>query len=413
MAGAATSSDAPPRKRRQAIVFVPGMGDTWVNQSISTVGRKLASALDNEAATSSATFDVEIWEENYGPNDSLIAPGCTIHRKDGERESALIDVYRLDSVRELRAGWDNRSLLVKTLLPLYLLFAYTRVALRRNKQKGKSFRERFQFFYAVAVGLSLSLYIGLVTYSILALLVPAPALNGLAERVPAGVTLALTIVGLKKADFVAQATSGATGYIAVMRYFRYGANRENLVGNLARLIQHVQERKDVEYERIDIVAYSFGTIVSLDALFPPPNRDVGTFKSVGQLVTIGCPFDFTRTYWPNYFADRLRPADYGRPAPLPWLNIYLPIDILSSNFSDSPTATDPEVGIPTRTGDGQKPTNLIYAEPSTREKLGLTDFLVLMGLQSHDFYWGSAQSSELGVFPQIVRRLYANQPALA
>src|SRR5207247_5225157 len=102
----------------------------------------------------------------------------------------------------------------------------------------------------------------------------------------------LTIFGLRKDNVVARATAAATGYVSVMSYFRYGERRGDLSGNLARLMQHLAERGKVKYSRVDLVAYSFGTIVALDALFPPRGQSVRTFSDIGRLVTIGCPFDF-------------------------------------------------------------------------------------------------------------------------
>jgi hypothetical protein len=414
MAVTSTAAASPPTPgagqpdTRHAIIFVPGLGDTWVNQSVSTIGAKIASALDNEATTTSAVFTTEIWQEKYGAGNALTTLACTIHRKDASGDKPVVDVFRLDSIRELRSRWESHNLLVKSLLPVRLLVQYVPKALRRKKVRATSVRERFQLYYAMLLASLITAYIGLVVYSIVAIVVPAKALDGLSEQIPQGVALALTLLGLTKAEFVKGITDGAVGNLSAMSYFRYGDRREQLVGNLARLVQHLAERGKVEYDRVDIVAYSFGTMIALDSFFPPSSREVRTFGQVKSLVTIGCPFDFVRTYWPHYFEDR------GRPDPsLPWLNLYLPLDVLSSNFRNDPKLDVPEVGIPTNSADGRRPENRVFDDPTLNDKLGIVDFVFVLGLRSHDFYWGSETSSDLGVFPAVVRALYAGDAVLA
>lgn len=411
----AADPSSPPKAidKRHAIVFVPGLGDTWVNQSISTIGAKLASALDNQAGTPSAVFTTEVWQEAYGSSGHT-APACTIHRRDAGADAAVIDVFRLDSVRELRSRWDGHSLIVKMLLPVLLLALYVPRALRHRKADGKTRRDRLQFFYALSIAALVSAYVVLVAFSILALTpVDVTPVN---DAIAPTLALLLTLIGLSKAQAVKGVTDGAVGYLSVMSYFRYGDRREQLVGNLARLLQHLGEREKVAYDRVDIVGYSFGSIIALDGLFPPRGRSVHTFAVVNQLVTVGCPFDFVRTYWPHYFDDRKQDnKEKGKKCrPLKcWQNIYLPIDVLSSNFRNNNEPGDATVGIPTNGPDGRKPQNIVYDEPSFPDELGFSDFIILQGLRSHDFYWGSETSSDLGVFPVIVDNLFKGDKVLS
>jgi hypothetical protein len=260
---------------------------------------------------------------------------------------------------------------------------------------------------------AISAYVGLVLYSIIALVVPAKALSGLSEQIPQGLALVLTIVGLGKANLTTGITHAAVGNLSALSYLRYGDQRGQIVGNHARLIQHLHERKAVCYDRIDLIAYCFGTIIALDSLFPPMNCGVATFADIDELVAIGCPFEFVRIYWSTYFDDREWIGNSSRAKPLDWLNIYLPIDVLSSNFRDDNQPGDPTVGIPTNNLQQHKPTNLVYDDPASADELGFINLIALLGLRSHDFYWGSETSPDLGVFPQIVSRLYAGDPVLA
>lgn len=109
-------------------------------------------------------------------------------------------------------------------------------------------------------------------------------------------------------------------------YLAYGIGRNELVGHLARLLDHVGSR-EVEYRNVHLVGYSFGSVVALDSVFQDSEVSA-TFGQITTLSTIGCPADFIRTYWRDYFVDR-HPAP-GKPL---WVNVYAPRDVLASNFA--------------------------------------------------------------------------------
>ena len=67
-----------------------------------------------------------------------------------------------------------------------------------------------------------------------------------------------------RADFA----RGTAGLLALIYYMRLGERRQVLTGQLAALLEHAVQKPEVEYRRIDIVAYSFGTVIAMDALFP-------------------------------------------------------------------------------------------------------------------------------------------------
>jgi hypothetical protein len=77
-------------------------------------------------------------------------------------------------------------------------------------------------------------------------------------------------------------------------YLAYGIGRNELVGHLARLLDHVGSR-EVKYRNVHLVGYSFGSVVALDSVFQDSEVSA-TFGQVSTLSTIGCPADFIRTY---------------------------------------------------------------------------------------------------------------------
>ncbi|HSR54088.1 MAG TPA: hypothetical protein VLV83_24940 [Acidobacteriota bacterium] len=136
-------------------------------------------------------------------------------------------------------------------------------------------------------------------------------------------------------------------------------------------------------------------------------------------MTIGCPFDFIRTYWPDYFEGRKSLEDT---IPKLWVNIYSAADVLSSDFLDQPAGTwrrkaadsQPQ---PTEAGVGlgdsqiRRPDkNLLYGRPTPLGQYGTLDKLSFVGFRMHKYYW---EGDSTGCYLNIVRELYRRDPALA
>jgi hypothetical protein len=135
-------------------------------------------------------------------------------------------------------------------------------------------------------------------------------------------------LGIWRSAFVKQIGAAALIGYSVVDYLDRGEDRgSELRGQLVALLEQLAQRER-PYEQIDVLAYSFG---SIDALFPfvqsPPPR----LATIDRLVTIACPLDFVRSYWPDYFTKRF--SIPGRPAQ--WVNFYAPSDVLASNFQDA------------------------------------------------------------------------------
>ncbi|GIF62387.1 hypothetical protein Ais01nite_04220 [Asanoa ishikariensis] len=85
--------------------------------------------------------------------------------------------------------------------------------------------------------------------------------------------------------------------------------------------------------KVYLVGYSIGALIAMDFAFPRRSLaqplDARHRDAIASLVTIGCPLDFVRLYFPTYADDRLE-----RVPGLPWTNIYIPADILASNMVD-------------------------------------------------------------------------------
>lgn len=402
---------------RHALVFVPGMGDRWIDQSVAGVAARIADALNHHAPSRARlTVDPEVREETFGQGRQTSA--CTIVRLDDGAPTAAIDVYKLDGIRTLRGDHAESSFIRKAALPALILWSYVPRAMKARRLQAKSVRERRQFNYAVLILLLLSLYLFalLATATVTVLDAVNPGwLDVLPERVLSGwqaFVVVLTALGLWKSSFFSNLADGAVGHVAVTSYLDHGDRKQNLVGELTALLEHLAEKEeDVGYERVDVIAFSFGGIVALDAFFPAGTEPSPRFHRVHTLVTIGCPFDFVRAYWPRYFSRRVVLDN----VPRQWLNVYMPLDILSSNFrNDTEVDAPPDVGIPTPATDGVRfPTNIVYRGEKRLEDMTLGDYVAFLGFRSHSIYWGRRHESEATVFAQVVTAMYTGDPVLS
>ena len=371
---------------REAIIFIPAIGMRWDDPSIEGVARRMATAIDRQSINEKAKAHVEVAEQQYGAG--FKCKMFTIVKTDGDTVQPLIDVYGLDYSETLVETYVKRTLLLKTILLAFTLIEGLRRVLFGFYKKGKSLSEKIQLAYGLLVAGLLTLYLVILIVAVVAavqqfipekkaqtsspsasqaakqksgqsaLLVyqteagmlgtPGTAVNTLVrglttaiktswdfvmrqkERFTAVIVL-LTAVGFvlpPQAQLKEKISLAATNYLCLIHYLNWGERSHAIGGKLESLIEYLVEKEN-GYARIHIIGYSFGSIVAVDNLFTAGRRPIDRFRRIDTLVTIGCPFDIIRTYWPSYFTGRQSTTSET----LKWINVYSPIDILSSNFA--------------------------------------------------------------------------------
>jgi hypothetical protein len=275
-------------------------------------------------------------------------------------------------------------------------------AVGKRRLRSKSAKERGQLLWARVLMLLLGLYLA----SLVVALVVAVAPKVGVPKGAVGVLVAFTSLGIWKSKEVRALADAAIQSYCVSLYLDAGHQGDRLRAPLARLVDGLLERRDISYNRIDIVAYSFGTIVAIDALFPYQTEPPRRFENVSTLVTIACPFDFIRTYWPDYFAQRFT----RRPdAPLRWINIYAPMDVMASNFRDDTRVADAEITVGVRKGavsPAPRVKNLPYFVRGRGDQVHALELLSLAGLRVHGEYWSPDSQGDPGVFGAVVEALF-------
>jgi hypothetical protein len=235
------------------------------------------------------------------------------------------------------------------------------------------------------------------------------------ERIHAleAAVLAIGSLGLFRTKGLRDLLDTVTSEIAAAgTYLSTGQRMKTVQGRLADLLARILE-VEPKYDRVHVVAFSFGSLVAIDSMFPKQSAE-RQWERVDSLVTIGCPFDFIRTYWPDYFGTREGVVD----KPRVWLNVFAPADILGSDFKDATyefrsgkPKTTTDVGVQLRDGNMRVPEVISYGDPRTLTDLGVWAQLTLCGFKAHLSYWEDADNAASCISP-IVQKLYEGRPAL-
>lgn len=339
-----------------------------------------------------------IQPENVG--SSLRVSRGTILRTDAAGSPPILDLYALPVAQTLIGDRADRS------LPSQLWFAVravARVARKAWKTRklglGKTRRERWQLFYARSWFVVMIL--GLV--GVLGSLVATIAVTDLPRELKflQGGIVFVGGLSIWKSAFAKRIGSAALVGYSVVDYLDRGDDiGSQLRGQMAALLEHLAELKP-QHESIDVVAYSFGSIVAIDTLFPHVQDPPPRLATIDTLITIACPFDFVRSYWNDYFTRRFSRVG----APGEWINFYAPSDALASNFRNDPEFDDDAIaGIAVREGQApaREPTNVTYLIEGQEEPVSGRDFFLLKGLRFHAQYWSSRVASEEGVFDEVI-----------
>lgn len=418
-----------------AIIIIPGVKD----QPLDNAAFRIASALDIGAQTAAAEFHLEAGqEEDYASHEGkgLKTRLRTIRRLEpGIEPRKVVDIYEFSFSDALTKEYSDKNVLKQGFRLLLLLIMNTpRLLGAFHGKKQKTTLEKLQ--YIIAIGI-LSLLIGYLILlgfavfdtfrqipQILALTTPTTAAErsgqtdtdqqpGTGTKLAISQLLIIIFAAVEvfypnlKQSFI----EAAVLWISIIDYLGFGSRNQALGGHLSALVDHVAARG---YRRIHIVAYSFGTIVALDSLFPTGHIPVARIREIHTLVTIGCPFDLIRVFWPDYFKERVAAMN----VPKSWINVYSPIDVMASNFRDDSEIgePDPKDAIPVKDNPFIKlipQMNIVWNVGGPKKRLSFFEFLTLIGLEAHRSYWETEFESESTAFSPIIEELYKNDFPLA
>ena len=393
-------------EHRSAILFISGLGESAADQSADGIATRIAHALNRNATEVKAKFAVLPGANEIKISKDLTLARATVRRTAPDGSTAALDVWHLPTADELIGDYEQSSVAVKVMRGVHVVVRYSRLTkiIFRNGQPAKRPIDRAQLWLVRAMIVLLGAYLVGLLVSLLGAL---PSIDWVPEWISTAV-LAVTGLAIWQTKLVKRFTSAAIQLHCLLDYIGEGESVGALRGQVADTFQHLIEQEEVIYDQIDMVAYSFGSVVALDAVFARADEPGTGFDHLETMVTIGCPFDLVRTYWPSYYTERRR-----RPSvPKQWINVYSPRDVFGSNF----VANDgTEIGVGLRGGGSERPSEnldwVVVAEDA--KDITVWQLLRFPGLKAHGLYWDAAADADESVFSPLVKTLYAGTELMA
>lgn len=381
-------------------VFIPGLGFNLADLSLEAYAHRLKHALDVNDTVRKHLYSIQLTKTKYGEADKNEADIATIiqHNNGNAKEVYRIYEFRYDDT--LKASFENRNFFFKSFYLVtallsnlkYLVMSFMRSAAGLNK------RQKFESLYLFFIILLLSLFGLIILPSLISIM--AQGLQGImgikdfnfgpnnsfAAIIQKLESVSHIVVALTTAAFIfapkyqSVITGSAATYLCINNYLTEGAQKDVINGKLLALLEHISEVEADEL-LIEIHAYSFGSIIAIDTIFPQEkNMPEQVVKDkVQTFISIACPYDFLRVYFKHYFEGRSCDGLNIKQ----WLNVNAALDILSSNFRNDSAFTH---GDPTLTPGNLPVTNITYNVINPKSA-GFFQHLTLISLKAHKMYW--------------------------
>jgi hypothetical protein len=345
----------------------------------------LRNEFDRAAETAGTRFVVH---PGAGGSGHAVEFALTVSRVDGHDRTPVVDLYGVD--HDTLQGADQPAAnpllrvfgLALTVLAGVLIWVAA-VARSLFGKRPKSLPQMLQLLLALGILFLLGVYLAVAVVALVQLVLTAYAqTTGGAEPEitwPQALVVVVAVLGVLLPNAREWLSTNAEQYLRMVRYLWFSGPRDTLRGEVLTLLERVGERSDVR--RVHLVAFSFGSLVALDTLFPPSKPPAPRIAKVHTLLTIGCPFDLVCMLQPPYFRER-----FARDAGLRWINVYDPIDLLGSDFHDTRRKSVTNgIGIPGALEERRPDDNLPW---NGNQRLNVVTVLLLASLRVHAQYWG-------------------------
>lgn len=372
-------------------LYIPGLGHEQLDISVKAYALRMMKAIDEHNPDSSKTYRIESIDKEYDSDGSISDVVSIFENRNGSEE----EIYRFYEFKygNLLVGRYKEANILFRFFSLFVVLVTRFLSVLRSLFSFKdeiNKKSKVQAFYFAIIYCMLALYLVFLVPSLLALLgsfsESIEQLKFLAEHISKFETEYKAILASFAAFMLFTPNSKnilsvmATEYLAANQYLSIGDRRLLIMGKINRLIEVVSEEE--ENVKIEIHAYSFGSVLAIDALFPyeaEPNLRIKS--NISRLITIGCPFDFIEIYWSKYFSDR----KYSNLALSEWINIYSDLDVLSTKFDGYPAKRAMFINTDEfweSMGDIDVAYNMVNPK-----RVSFIQMLMFYGLKAHQTYW--------------------------
>ena len=377
-------------------LYITGLGQADINENATDYASRLA----NECNKNDDAYSYAIKIEKIAYTTAQKSNVIRIVKTDRITLASEIyyTFYEFDYGSFLSKSYTEKNLLYKNYLLLSIVVTKFPLLLWKSIRPTKQYQSQFQTLYVFSLFFLIALAILIMIPATLSLLLNEPLIEAI-KSIPflykciqmLGITKAgligfsemfvpiitLILLLLPKANIFL--TTLASEFVSVHLYLQYSEQKGLILGNLDQLYEYIVNHEDDP--EIHLHAYSFGSIIALDYLYPYKSELAGnTLKRTKGLITIGAPFDFITTYYPKYYKDRGTTIDQKG---LQWINVYSIVDVLASNFRNDGLAGEAVYGC---TEKGTIPININYEAVNT-DTFGFFNYLFLNNLKVHRKYW--------------------------
>lgn len=408
----------------KAAIYIPGLANDLSDCSMPNYVKSFAHALDKNDLDKSYVYGVKFEKVAIdGLGEKEIDLGIIYRQKLGNssNKEIMYKMYNLDYEEEFTAHFRNANIFKQSIMLFWGLFKMLPVFIR-SLFYGPSLngKQRFQSLYFFFIMVIVSLFTVMLIPSLLTILadnittVKSGIKNALHQfdlnykyvhlqewfigfkNFSKSLVVLFGIVAVFFPKVQKTIAITAIEYLCVHYYLKYGNGLQMLTGKLNLMVEKITETEQA-YDDFEIHAYSFGSVIAIDTIFPKYNQplDLRLRKEITQLLTIGSPFDFLRVYYSHYFKER----NLNQTSIKNWVNVQSKLDVLSSNFRNDSLNIDSDVEI---TPGGISIHNISY-EVLESKQTGLFDYLFLVSTRTHSMYWGE-NSTDSSFFTNYLNR---------
>jgi hypothetical protein len=357
------------------LIYVPGLGSRKAN-SAERVAEVIAESLDRQ--TQGQSFTTRTSEQAVAP------AGLTVGKTvvDGNNKPVL-QLLQFDYRPLLEKGSTPAAPDVVPGMFRSATYAVAGVGklIGALGEKSKRPQTKWQLFMGFLACLTLIFVAVAALYSMLVAM-GADLSWGKGfldlEHKPASVTFGVSSLGLT-ITWAKLRKGVLAGAGITQRLMRFIKNTDAIADTITtRLDAAVDNLRDNKWDGpIHLLGYSFGSLVIFEAMNPRVTSRiaVGAGGAVSSMVTIGCPLDVVRLYYPDYVAKRV-----ARHPELPWTNVFNQADIFASNLMSRDDK---------RQGKGNLRGIASFEQPQSKryldEKIGF--FQIFVAGRPHTSYW--------------------------
>lgn len=377
-------------------IYINGLAQSVADEDTYRYASRLTHEMNKN--DDDADYSVKLEKIEYTADQKSNVINIIRKNKITSSEEVIYRFYEFLYGETLTKCYIDRNLLYKNYLLLSIVITkFPRLVWRMIKPT-KQYKSTYQTVYIFSLFLIIALSILLMVPSTIALFLNDELVNtikgltwiykpihamGIERKDIIGVSevlvpiISFILLVLPKANvFIAGL---ATEFVSAHLYLQYAQQKTAILGNLDHLYEYIANKeRDAE---IHIHSYSFGTLIALDYLYAYKAKLTGnTLNRTKGLITIGTPYDFINTYYPNYYNFR---GNEIEAMGLQWINVYSIIDALASNFRNDGQAGVADYGI---CNNGLMPFNIDY-EVVVTSSFGFFNYITLTNLKVHGMYW--------------------------